>query len=234
MRALIPAILAAGLISALSVAAEPLQYENPTLHYSLTMPDGWVRMPDDVLASRGQEGSGSADGPVPVAGFQQPADSWFQVPALVITHFPDKGRRPKDLFEELSHDAGLGKNGKAVVYDDTRGMVLVRELMPASDGGQINRVAAYKPGTQGGGLRGEGPGAGREGAPLRGAEDVSAYQAHNRSDARPGRGSHGHQHSQLAPQAEGIAEGRGGAGPSRPGFGGVTPPRDGGSGAVGV
>src|SRR5262245_16005717 len=106
MRALAPVILAAGLISTFSAAAEPLRYENPALHYSLTVPDGWVRMPDDVLASRGQEGGGSADVPAPVAAFQQPADSWFHVPALVITHFPEKGRRPKDIFEELNHTAG--------------------------------------------------------------------------------------------------------------------------------
>lgn len=149
MRALVPVIFAAGLVSAFSVAAEPLQYENPALHYSLTVPDGWVRMPDDVLASRGQAVGGPADVPVPVAAFQQPADSWFQAPALVITHFPDKGRRPKDIFEELNRTAGLGKNGRSISHDDERGMVLLRELMPSSDGGQIDRVAVFKPGTQG-------------------------------------------------------------------------------------
>jgi hypothetical protein len=148
MRALVLAILA-GLVSTLVVAAEPLRYENPALHYSLTVPDGWVRMPDDVLASRGKEGGGPSDAPAPVAAFQQPADSWFHVPALVITHLPDKGRRPKDIFEELAREGGLGRNGKSISHDDQRGFVTVYERMPSSDGGEIERVAVFKPGTLG-------------------------------------------------------------------------------------
>lgn len=150
MRTVALAVLVAGLASVPAERSDTsLQFQSSELHYFLTIPEGWVRLPDDVLASRGHEGGGPSDGPAPVAAFQQPADSWFHVPALVITHFPDKGRRPKDLFEELSHDAGLGKNGKMVVYDDKGGMVLVRELMPSSDGGQIDRVAVFKPGTVG-------------------------------------------------------------------------------------
>ncbi len=126
-------------------SAEPLQFQSPELHYSLTVPDGWVRMPDDVLASREPKEPGSA----PVAAFQAPADTWFHVPALVITHHPERWRRPNDLFEELARQGGLGRNGKAITHPDERGFVKVDERMPSSDGGEIERVAAFKPGTLG-------------------------------------------------------------------------------------
>jgi hypothetical protein len=147
MCVLAPTILVAVLVA---TPAGPLHYENPALHYSLTVPDGWVSMPEDVLETRGNEGGSPAAGaPAPVAAFQRPAKSWFHVPALVITHMPDAGRRPADVFDELSHDSGIGKNGKSVVYDDKRGMVLVPERMPSSDGGEIQRVAVFKPGKLG-------------------------------------------------------------------------------------
>lgn len=146
MRTLALAVLVAGLASVPSASsAAPLQFQNPDLHYSLTLPDGWVRMPDDVLASRKPEDPG----PAPVAAFQEPADSWFHVPALVISHRPERWRRPKDLFEEIAREGGLGKNGKSISHDDERGFVTVYERMPASDGGEIERVAVFKPGTLG-------------------------------------------------------------------------------------
>ena len=146
MRALAPVIFVAGVVSTFAaVSAESLRYENPALHYSLTVPDGWVRMPDDVLASQKPEGGG----PPAVAAFQAPHESWFHVPALIITHHPDRERRPKDLFEEYGHDPDIGKNGKVIVYDDKRGMVLVPERVPSEEGVEIQTVAAYKPGTEG-------------------------------------------------------------------------------------
>ena len=96
------------------------------------------------------------------AAFQAPDDSWFHVPALVITHFPDRGRRPKDLFEELSHDSGIGKNGKVVVYDDKRGFVTVYErILQAqrawpglSSRSPPCRLPSWHPDRSGAGMRG--------------------------------------------------------------------------------
>jgi hypothetical protein len=138
----IAALLGAVLASP-PAAAEPLRYDNPTLHYSLTAPEGWVRMPDEVIGSRGHPDGEPNDIP-PVAAFQEPHDSWFHVPALVISHFPEPGRRPRDIFEELSRDYG-GQSGKAVVHDDKRGVVLVAERTVSEEGREIQRVAVFKP-----------------------------------------------------------------------------------------
>jgi hypothetical protein len=143
-------LLAAGFTSVLAAApAAPLRYENPEYHYSFTVPEGWVSIPQDVLKTRGQSEGPAFGAPAPVAGFQAPDKSWFHVPAVVVTHLPEHGRRPADIFEELGHDSDIGKNGKTIVYDDRRGAVLVPEQMPSTDGGVIQRVAVFKPGTEG-------------------------------------------------------------------------------------
>jgi len=148
MLCLSPLLLTVGLASALHAApAEPVRYENPDLHYSFNVPAGWVGMPREVLSSRGgAPGSTPESVPVPAAGFQAPASTWFHVPALVVTNFPDPGKRPKDVYDELRKDSGPGET---VIYDRRYSLVLVLERMPSSDGGEIRRIALFKPGRLG-------------------------------------------------------------------------------------
>ena len=145
MRALAVAVIASALAAA--PASGPSLYTNSDLHYALDVPPGWVSMPQEVLATRGQAGGAPANAPLPVAAFQLPADSWFHVPALVITHFPEKERRPNDLYEELARGRSLSTH--PIAFDASRGMVLLPEEMPSRDGGQIRRVAVFKPGKLG-------------------------------------------------------------------------------------
>lgn len=147
MKQIIALFLVAAAASA--AAGTSLHYRNDDWHYQFDAPSDWVAIPAATLRDRGFDGGeGAGPAPAPVAGFQAPHESWFHVPAVVITHFPGPAQRPKQVREELARDLHLGA-GRSLVHEDHRGMVMVSERVPSSDGGDLRRLAVFRPGVEG-------------------------------------------------------------------------------------
>lgn len=103
-----------GLVFLLSVSAgvpvsRAEEFQSNRLHYSLQLPDGWIQIPDDVLAQMqsailNDKSRGIVHFDV---GFQPGThESWFSVPYVLVQHISYQqlgvaGQPAEDLFEDI-------------------------------------------------------------------------------------------------------------------------------------
>ena len=66
---------------------------------------------------------------------------------LVISHIDEPGRTPAEINDELSHDSSLrlGQEGRLLVYDDRRGMIMTTEPASTQGGTSLRRLTVFKP-----------------------------------------------------------------------------------------
>jgi hypothetical protein len=127
--------------------AESAEFRDPELRYRLTAPKGWHRVSQDVLRVRKLN---AGDTPV-VEAFEASAEGQLQPPMLLISRIPESDKTPSEINDELSRDPSLhlGEEGRSIVFDDKRGVVMLVEKASTQGGRRIRRLSIFKPATAG-------------------------------------------------------------------------------------
>jgi hypothetical protein len=167
MRSTNTACSAAGILCLLATTAyaqPPARYENPTLHYSVSIPDGWEEVPRDVL----DEVAGLVEQETGItqqryeAGFQKAADQWFAYPYVIIQHhrvgnatFEDLAKafnampvsKVLDRLKEQDVVSNMQLSGATI--DTDRGLILLPVSMEVAEIGPVRGLSAFKRGREG-------------------------------------------------------------------------------------
>jgi|GEM_PF-994305 len=125
------AVLLIGL-QALPVSGQPSVYRSDSNGYSLTIPDGWVRIPDDILRNTVKKMLKPDQALLYDAGFQPPtAPHWFAYPYVLvqIIRYADFGldRQPSEeeaaKFVEKIANFDLRKGFRDAISDDFQNLM---------------------------------------------------------------------------------------------------------------
>jgi len=120
-------------------------FHSSDLHYRLTAPPGWIPASEAAI----QDSAADSIGIRMVAAFQASARESLRPPMLVISHILEPQRTPADINDELSREGGIGQEGRRLVYDERRGVVMTTEPARSQEGKAFRRVTVFKPGKLG-------------------------------------------------------------------------------------
>jgi hypothetical protein len=119
--AIFPAIGIAQGMAQVAPASQP--------EYTITLPDGWVEMPKEVITARLQEikqaGMGAATLQNYDRGFQQKGSDWFEYPYILVI-VNKKGKAPSADLDKLDQIDISGAKDKVV--KDFNGLILNAEF----------------------------------------------------------------------------------------------------------
>ena len=149
--------------AAMSVAAAPLEYTGPVLHYHFTLPEGWVQIPADVVKQTMQNVTKDMRERRPeyTAGFQAAAEKFFTYPYMLVQEFPAENMALSDIatqmdnlqkksLQTLTTDEALKNIGMGQSTIDTRrNMVLVNMRLDVKDVGPLKALTVSCPGRKG-------------------------------------------------------------------------------------
>jgi hypothetical protein len=155
-------------VLALALAFAGQDYVNTDLHYSLGLPPGWERIPQELLEHESAslpEKTGTPAQPF-VAGFQRHAEGWLTYPYILILHRPaigdtnlptvayklrEEAARANDHGDESVNRAGAGSafGFDEPTVDTNRGLILVPTSQTVRGVGRVRGLMALKPGKEG-------------------------------------------------------------------------------------
>lgn len=136
-------LLQTSFANAASADGAAADFRDAELHYRFSPPQGWHRVPQGVIDEKNVGASAARI----VAAFQPGAPDQLQPPMLVISHIDETGRTPAEINDELSHDSSLrlGQEGRLLVYDDKRGLIMTTEPARTQEGRRLRRLTVFKP-----------------------------------------------------------------------------------------
>ena len=141
-----------------------LTYRNDQLKYSISLPEGWMEIPQAVLnqtINKRSQPSSSAKGAQFVAGFQKNSSRWFAHPYLLIQNYPSTSLYFETSLEKLAEEVkGVGgiektsaKYKKArydkPIVDRNRNLVYYTMEDELPDGVKVKSLSVFFPGRTG-------------------------------------------------------------------------------------
>lgn len=157
-------IVATSLAVGFQVFGEIQSYRDTELRYSLTLPERWQQIPNDVIQATTNQTAQAAKMPAQefAAGFQKRSGAWFTYPYVLIQNHPVNSAtfgQLSSLMKDLGSDEDeLLPNGQAFVSevgigepvtDSARGIVMVPLKMNVANVGPVRGLMALKPGRLG-------------------------------------------------------------------------------------